>query len=131
MEGTQEAVSTLSGTAFGAIIVLMAVGFSAAFVMMARYIRQLTKSLMDVAALRVEDANRWGDQSRGLLRESMDMINKASVALEDHRKKICALEEGCSDRIKNFEKEVQDLKKEVKDSLNCRECPARAKALGG
>lgn len=127
---TQEAVSTLSGTAFGAIIVLMAVGFSAGFVMMARYIRQLTKQLMEISEKRIQDANDLHEKSQKILIESMEMTNKASRALEDHRKKICTLDTNCGERIKKIEEGFSELRRETLEKLDCRKCPARAQALG-
>jgi uncharacterized protein HemX len=127
MEGASEAVTTLSGTAFGAIIVMMAVGFSAAFVMMAKYIRQMHKEMMDLAESRVKETEKWSEKSQELLRESMNMIHQATEALEDHREKICEMDRNCTERIREVENDLQRLKKDV----NCRECPARAKAFGG
>jgi uncharacterized protein Yka (UPF0111/DUF47 family) len=56
----------------------------------------------------------------------MEMVNKATGAIDDLKRKICDSSERSREGMKEVKHELDEFKKEVAKSLNCRECPARA-----
>lgn len=125
MEVPTEAVRTLSGTELGAIIVLMCFAFGTVIVLMARYIRALTKQISDLSEARVKDMQEWSEKAQALLRESLSMVNTATDTIEDQRRKVCELNREVQRVLGEVTKGFGTMKDEVAKALNCRECPVK------
>jgi uncharacterized protein HemX len=105
-----QAVQTLSTTAWGAILVIMAVTLGSVIYMLLRAIRALHKENQDLAANRVSDLNELHDRAQAMARESLEAVKEFVVTIRDLKTKVCKLEEAV-DRLK--------------EKVDCRLCPAR------
>lgn len=126
MEVPTETVKSLSDTAWGAILVLTTTGMSAAIVCMWFYIRSLTKQLTELSEKRVEDVNELHDKSQKVQSEAVEMVNKATRAIEDLQRKVCDSNRESRESMDKTKREMASFQQEVAKALNCRECPARS-----
>ena len=120
MEVPQEAVNTLSDTAWGAIWLITTSGMGSAITYLIMTIRGNNKTILDLAEKRYREAREFGDMTRKLERDAIDVSHAAAEAVED-----------LQEATKAVEKELSDFKEKVNRALDCRECPARARLAGG
>lgn len=112
MDPTQ-AIQTLSTTAWGAILIIMAFAFCSVIYMLLRAIRALHKENQDLAQSRVTDLNELHEKARDMARESLDAVREFITAIKDLKHKVCRLEECIVG------------KSGLKEKVDCRLCPAR------
>lgn len=119
MEIPQEAVRTLSDTAWGAIWITTVVSMGAAITYLVIYIRTLNKTINSLGEKRTQDAKDNAEAAQKLVREALEAVGKATRAVEDLNRTV-------GDSNRNTCTELG----RVAEALNCRSCPARAQALG-
>jgi len=107
MEVPQEAVNTLSDTAWGAIWLITVFGMGSALTYLIMTIRGNNVTILDLAAKRTQDAKEFGNMTRELEREALNATNAAKEAVKDLQRS--------SDETK---KELDDLKEEVRRALD-------------
>lgn len=107
MELPQEAVNTLSDTAWGAIWLITVLGMGSAITYLITTIRGDNKAIMDLSGKRTQDAKDFGDMTRALEREALTATNAAKEAVKDLQRS----NEGLG-------KELDDLTQEVRRALD-------------
>ena len=102
-----EAVNTLSDTAWGAILVMMAFMMGSAIIYLTLYVRSLNRTVLEVSEKRTKDAKDFGELTRSLEREALTATNAAREAVKDLQRS----NEGLG-------KELDDLRVEVRRALD-------------
>ena len=106
-----KAADRLSDQSWGAILILTLIIFGVAVFFMARYIRQLHKTIMDLSERRVQDANEHSVEAQQASARSLEVSVEATQSIKELQRKICSMEQ---------------TNKGLQEKVDCRLCPARA-----
>lgn len=106
MEVPQEAVNTLSDTAWGAIWLITVFGMGSAITYLIWTIRGNNTTILDLAAKRTQDAKDFGRMTRELEKEALNATNDAKDAVKDLQRS--------SDEMK---RELEEFRSEVRRDL--------------
>lgn len=107
MDIPTEAVNTLSDTAWGAIIVMMAFMMGSAIIYLTLYVRSLNRTVLEVSEKRTKDAKDFGEQTRSSERGALTATNAAREAVKDLQRSN-----------ESLGKELAELTNEVRRALD-------------
>jgi hypothetical protein len=96
MEIPQEAVNTLSDTAWGAIWLITVACMGTVITALSFYARYLNKIIVEISNSRTNDAKEMFEASNKLTRESLDTVSKACQAIDGLGSKIQNVESAIS-----------------------------------
>ncbi len=91
MEIPQEAVNTLSDTAWGAILILTVSIMGGFITYLMLYVRSLNRTIVEIGDKRTADAKEMYEGAQKMARESLETVNKACRAIDDLGRKITEL----------------------------------------
>lgn len=111
VDSAAKAADRLSTEAWGAILIITLFVFGVAVFCMARYIRQLHKTIVDLADRRVKDANEHAVEAQEAATRSLEVSIEATQSIRDLQNKVHSMEK---------------VSRALQEKVDCRLCPARA-----
>lgn len=106
MELPQEAVNTLSDTAWGAIWLITVFGMGSALTYLIMTIRGNNKAILDLSGKRTQDAKDFGKMTRELEKDALNAMNDAREAVKDLQRSS-----------EDMKKELEEFREEVRRDL--------------
>lgn len=106
MELPQEAVNTLSDTAWGAIWLITVFGMGSAITYLIWSVRGNNKTIQDLGEKRTQDAKNFGKMTLEVEKDALNGMNDAKEAVKDLQRSN-----------EDLEKELVEFRREVRERL--------------